>query len=421
MNDPFGRAIDVVSQTPEREGHNVFLDDRPHDPGERGADPAPDGAPVGREERDRDRARPAHGRRARDGECSRATTRTGSRACPPGCRRTTPCSTCTSPARPSSSSRWRGCCRTGSCTPSTAFTLPYSIRVADRTVHDAEKRGTERLTVAQILSHSSNVGAVTLAEKLGKPSGSRRGSPSSVSAARPGSTSPARARGSCSRVEQWSGSTIGNVPIGQGIARDADPDGVRLRCDGEPRRLGAAAPRRPRFGRGPSEGEAAAPRHAAASSGELKTMLEDVVSEGTGTLAADSRLHGRRQDGHRAEARRQGRLLLVASTWPRSWAWFPRRSRGSSILVMVDEPRRGDLGRSRRGSGVLADRAVRHAVPRGAARRADYGEVGVTARTHPKPPPTHGGRECRGEMRTCLCRESVDSARRRGSLVGESG
>src|SRR5262249_32601241 len=48
-------------------------------------------------------------------------------------------------------------------TPQTAFTLPYSIRVADRVVHDAEPRRTERMTVSQILQRSSNVGAVTIA------------------------------------------------------------------------------------------------------------------------------------------------------------------------------------------------------------------------------------------------------------------
>src|SRR5271169_1105743 len=41
-------------------------------------------------------------------------------------------------------------------TPQTAFTLPYSIRVADRVIHDAEPRPTERMTVAQILQRSSN-------------------------------------------------------------------------------------------------------------------------------------------------------------------------------------------------------------------------------------------------------------------------
>src|SRR6266516_7829602 len=39
----------------------------------------------------------------------------------------------------------------GLVTPQTRFTLPYSLRVADRIVHDAELRGTETMTVAQIL------------------------------------------------------------------------------------------------------------------------------------------------------------------------------------------------------------------------------------------------------------------------------
>ena len=45
-----------------------------------------------------------------------------------------------------------------------------AIRVADRTIKDAEPRGTETLTVAQILAHSSNVGAVTIGLKMGAES-----------------------------------------------------------------------------------------------------------------------------------------------------------------------------------------------------------------------------------------------------------
>ena len=55
-------------------------------------------------------------------------------------------------------------------TPSTRFTLPYLFRYGSCwqcTVHDAELRGTVNYSVAQILSYSSNVGAVTIAEKLG--------------------------------------------------------------------------------------------------------------------------------------------------------------------------------------------------------------------------------------------------------------
>ncbi|MDX6476034.1 MAG: hypothetical protein QOH95_1545, partial [Gaiellaceae bacterium] len=93
----------------------------------------------------------------------------------------------------------------------------YAIRVADRVIHDAEPRGTETLTVAKILSRSSNVGAITIAERLGSPAlmdwikkfgfGSQTGI-----------DFPGESPGQLLPLDQWSGSTIGNVPIGQGIA-----------------------------------------------------------------------------------------------------------------------------------------------------------------------------------------------------------
>jgi cell division protein FtsI/penicillin-binding protein 2 len=52
--------------------------------------------------------------------------------------------------------------------PSTRYQLRPSIRVADRVIHDAEARPTETMTVAQILSRSSNVGVITVALGLGR-------------------------------------------------------------------------------------------------------------------------------------------------------------------------------------------------------------------------------------------------------------
>jgi cell division protein FtsI/penicillin-binding protein 2 len=110
-----------------------------------------------------------------------------------------------------------GALSTGIVTPDTKFTLPYSIPVADRIVHDAEERGTETLTVSQILSHSSNVGAVTIAEKLGSPALAdwigRFGFGKQT-----GLDYPGESPGQVLPLDKWSGSTIGNVPIGQGIA-----------------------------------------------------------------------------------------------------------------------------------------------------------------------------------------------------------
>jgi cell division protein FtsI/penicillin-binding protein 2 len=84
-------------------------------------------------------------------------------------------------------------------------------------IHDAEPRGTETLSVAQILSRSSNVGAITIAEKLGSSAlmdwigkfgfGSQTGI-----------DFPGESPGQVLPLDKWSGSTIGNVPIGQGIA-----------------------------------------------------------------------------------------------------------------------------------------------------------------------------------------------------------
>ena len=52
-------------------------------------------------------------------------------------------------------------------TPNTIFDLPTAIQVADRTISDAEERGPESRTVAQILAQSSNVGAVKIGLELG--------------------------------------------------------------------------------------------------------------------------------------------------------------------------------------------------------------------------------------------------------------
>jgi cell division protein FtsI (penicillin-binding protein 3) len=169
-------------------------------------------------------------------------------------------------------------------TPNTAFTLPYSIQVADRVIHDAEPRGTVRYSVAQILAHSSNVGAITLAEMLGRERLSRWISRFGFGQ-RTGIDFPGESPGIVLPVKQWSGSTIGNVPIGQGIAVTpvqmatayaaianrgvwTEPHFVE-RIAGSPSRV----VRRRRI-------------VSRAVSAELMTMLEDVVAEGTGTYAA---------------------------------------------------------------------------------------------------------------------------------------
>ena len=105
-------------------------------------------------------------------------------------------------------------------TPSSEFTLAPEIQVADRTIHDAEERDTVTYTVDQILAHSSNVGAITLAEMLTRQPKrdvsywiSRFGFGHKTGIDYPGETA-----GIVLPPSQWTGATIGNVPIGHGIA-----------------------------------------------------------------------------------------------------------------------------------------------------------------------------------------------------------
>ncbi len=101
--------------------------------------------------------------------------------------------------------------------PGTTFTLPPSIEVADRVIHEVTPRDTEVMTVGEMLSRSSNVGTVMLAQLLGKDRLAtwiaRFGF-----GAETGIEYPGESPGIVLPVDRWSGSTIGNVPIGQGIA-----------------------------------------------------------------------------------------------------------------------------------------------------------------------------------------------------------
>ena len=106
---------------------------------------------------------------------------------------------------------------TGAVTPRTVFVVPDQKQFADRVIHDAELHPTEPMTVKQIVQMSSNVGTVEVALKLG---GARLqeyikrfgfGEKS-------GLDFPGESPGIVLRQRHWSGSTIANLPIGQGIA-----------------------------------------------------------------------------------------------------------------------------------------------------------------------------------------------------------
>jgi cell division protein FtsI (penicillin-binding protein 3) len=105
----------------------------------------------------------------------------------------------------------------GLVTPTTEFTVPPELEVGERIIKDAEEHGTENMTVGQILARSSNIGAVLIGQKIGATKFSKWierfgfGKPTGVQF-------PGEEKGIVPKLSEYSGATIGNLPMGQGAA-----------------------------------------------------------------------------------------------------------------------------------------------------------------------------------------------------------
>jgi cell division protein FtsI (penicillin-binding protein 3) len=101
--------------------------------------------------------------------------------------------------------------------PKSEFDLPPTLQVADREIKESHPRGQITLTVGDILAQSSNVGSVKIGMELGPERFDRWvrrfgfGSGTDVDL-------PGEATGIVPKPSEYSGSSMGNLPIGQGIA-----------------------------------------------------------------------------------------------------------------------------------------------------------------------------------------------------------
>jgi cell division protein FtsI/penicillin-binding protein 2 len=229
-----------------------------------------------------------------------------------------------------------GALEDGVVSPATSFTLPYSLQVADRVIHDAVKRGTQTMTVAQILSQSSNVGIITLAFQLQQTRLSEWierfgfGRPTGIDF-------PGETEGIVLPPEKWSGSTIGNVPIGQGIAVT-------------PLQMAAAYSTianggtwiQPHLVERVEGGKVPEPKRRRVISREtaqdVRHMLRDVVEEGSGTAA---QVPGYRIAGKTGTAAKPDETGGYSDyRYVASFVGFvPATKPRLVILVTVDEPR----------------------------------------------------------------------------------
>jgi len=235
-----------------------------------------------------------------------------------------------------------GALQQGLITPDTPFNIPSQIQVADRTIHDDTEHGEETLTTAQILARSSNVGAI----KIGKLEGAESfngwvhrfgfGAPTGVGL-------PGEEQGLTLALDHYSGSSMGNLPIGQGelvtpmqmaTAYGAIANGGVLRA---PHIVGSVGGR-------PAAAPAGRRIISTTTAAELRHMLEGVLAPG-GT-ASEVSIPGYQLAGKTGTASKidpstgeYSKTAYVASFIGFAPAADPRLL----CAVVVDEPQSGSI------------------------------------------------------------------------------
>jgi cell division protein FtsI/penicillin-binding protein 2 len=234
-----------------------------------------------------------------------------------------------------------GALQDGKVTPQTSFFLPPQIQVADRTIGEAEARGSITLSTGEILAQSSNVGAIKIGATLGPTRFDqwvRRfgfGKPTGVDL-------PGEERGQILTADKYSGSSMGNLPIGQGesvtplqiaTAYSAIANGGILRSPRVVRRIdGKLVPQPP--GRRVISAEV---------SRQVRDMLKGVLAPG-GT-ASEVAIDGYHLAGKTGTANKIDPTTgeYSKSKYVASFVGFaPAENPKLLIAVMVDEPQ-GDI------------------------------------------------------------------------------
>jgi len=223
--------------------------------------------------------------------------------------------------------------------------IPDAYRVADRIIHDDDAHPTEWLTTSRILAYSSNIGAVKIGQLLeNEIPGTNQmynwvrqfgfGAPTGIDLP--------EQQGIVPPPQTWSGSSIGNLPFGQGesvtpiqmaTAYSAIANGGLLR----PPHIVAGV-------NGVATDEPGAHRiFSSTVARELRTMLEGVLLPG-GT-AQEIQIPGYELAGKTGTAQKVVNGNYSTSDYVASFVGFaPAQNPKIEALVVVDQPRNGYFG-----------------------------------------------------------------------------
>ncbi len=228
----------------------------------------------------------------------------------------------------------------GLCSADTTFTLPPTVRVGGRTIHEAHPRSTVTWSLRQIVTNSSNVGSVMLGQMLGKERlyeyFARFGLTERTGVDFPGDRS-----GYLPPPNEWSASSIGTIPFGQGISVTALQLARALAVianGGElvtPHLLQAVVDDQDATHAWPKR-RVLSERTAAV----MRDVLADVVTEGTGAAAKVPGYRVAGKTGTAQKPRTDGIAGYAKGAYVASFSGFlPADDPTVLIVVTIDEPR----------------------------------------------------------------------------------
>jgi cell division protein FtsI (penicillin-binding protein 3) len=229
-----------------------------------------------------------------------------------------------------------GAIQEGIVSPDTQFQVPPTIRVGNTDFADDESHPTQTMTVADILTQSSNVGTIEIAHQLGKDRLANYlrafgfGQPTGLNL-------PGESSGATFDASQYTDTSMGAVPIGYGIAVTAMQmldvyTTIANHGMARPPRLLAAT-----IGAdGARHDEPLAAPHqvvSAASADAVNQMLQRVVNEGTGVKA---QIPGYQVAGKTGTARK---APYDTGEYNASFAGFaPANNPRLAAIVVMDSP-----------------------------------------------------------------------------------
>ncbi|CAA9237232.1 MAG: Cell division protein FtsI [Peptidoglycan synthetase] [uncultured Acidimicrobiales bacterium] len=230
----------------------------------------------------------------------------------------------------------------GAFTTDDVLTVPDELQVSVHRYSDSSPHPTEQWSLSDILTKSSNVGTIKIAQELGPAKIDEYltrfglGEPTGLGF-------PDESSGIMLDLDEWSGTSIGSIPIGSGVAVNAvqmldafnvianggelvQPSIVRATIgpDGTERPVAPSSSRRV-----VSEGTAAA----------MRAMLANVITSGTGTEAAIDgyTVAGKTGTAKKPDLERGG---YEPGAYMASFAGFvPAEDPQLSTIVVLDEPR----------------------------------------------------------------------------------